>query len=178
MVEDKTGIRYIGGFGHLLGDEGSSYHLVITAFKKIIEQHEEGEEISDLSTNILNFIGAKSHLEIKEFVYNNRKAEVAKLSNLITKYALENNQEAIDLLIEEGKLLAKQTLKAYRSLKSNAEVLIGLKGGFLLNAPYVKETLIMELELHEIKYKIDISQLEPVYGAFYLAKKHLKDEVT
>ena len=174
MVEDKGKIRFIGGFGHLLGDEGSGYHLAITALKNIIDQYENGLEITPLTKAILKQINASDYTEIKAFVYNNKKSEIAKLSHFIAEYAINGDVEAISLFKEEGKLLAEQTIKAYRSLKSNDEVLVGIKGGFLLNAPYVKETLMEELNRSDMKYKMDDTLLEPVWGAYYLAKHHLR----
>ncbi len=174
MVEDKGSIRFIGGFGHLLGDEGSGYHLAITALRNIIDQYEKGEEITPLTKAILEYIEAKEYTEIKTFVYNNKKIIIAKLSNFIAEHAIKGDIEAISLFKEEGKMLAKQALRAYKSLKSNEEVLVGIKGGFLLNAPYVKETLIEELNHLDMKYRMDDTLLEPVWGAYFLAKHHLE----
>jgi len=44
----------------------------------------------------------------------------------------------------------------------------GWGGGFLLNAPYVKETLIEELRKSIKDFEIDIYPIEPVIGAYYL----------
>lgn len=70
-VNDK--IHFIGGYGPLLGDEGSSYHLVIEELKHIINQFEEKKKITDLTKALLNKIEAKSYTDIKAFVYNNTK---------------------------------------------------------------------------------------------------------
>lgn len=174
MVENKGKIAFIGGFGHLLGDEGSGYHLVITALKNIIDQYEKAESISPLTNSILKEIKAEKYSEIKNFVYNNQKSEVAKLSQFIAKHALSGNEEAIHLFIQEGEMLAEQAIRAYNTLDSNEVVLIGMKGGFLLNAPFVKETLIKVLNQNDMKYIMDDSRLDPVCGAYYLAKNHLQ----
>ena len=39
--EYEDNIKYIGGYGHLLGDEGSAYHLVINSIKKLLLKLEE-----------------------------------------------------------------------------------------------------------------------------------------
>ena len=174
MVEDHNDIRFIGGFGHLLGDEGSGYHLAITALKNIIDQYEKNEVVTPLTKAILKQIQAKEYTEIKAFVYNNKKSEIAKLSNFIATYANQGDLEAITLFKEEGRMLAKQTLRAYNSLNTDQEVLVGIKGGFLLNAPYVKASLIEEFEHSDMKYKMDEALLEPVCGAYFLAKHHLE----
>ncbi len=174
MVEQNNDIKFIGGYGHLLGDEGSGYHLAIKALKNIIDQHEEADLITPLTKSILKEIGTHEYREIKLFVYNNPKSVIATLSNFIANHAINNDLEAIKLFVDEGKLLAKQTISAYKILKSKDAVLIGIKGGFLLNAPYVKETLIKELNKAGLKYIMDETPLEPVFGAYYLAKRNLE----
>ncbi len=175
MVEHQGKIRFIGGYGHLLGDEGSGYHLAITALKNIIDQYEKSLPGTKLSNDILAKIEAKNYSEIKNFVYNHPKSEIARLSEFIATHALEGDIEAIELFKQEGRLLADQAIKAYNTLPGKPEVMIGLKGGFLLNAPYVKETFVSELRKAEIRYKMDDSLLDPVYGAYYMAKKHLNE---
>jgi len=173
IYEDQHEMHMIGGFGHLLGDEGSGYHLAITALKQVINQFEERKSISPLSTSILKEINASDYSDIKSFVYNNQKVEIARLSEFIAKHALAGDQEAIDLFIHEGNLLASQTLKAYDAMAHHEKVIIGFKGGFLLNAPYVKETLTHTLNQHHVDYQMDTSSVEPVVGAYYLAKRHM-----
>lgn len=174
MVGNEEGIKFIGGFGHLLGDEGSGYHLAVTALKNIINQFENGKKETTLTKAILKKIGAEDYSQIKNFVYNNKKSEIAKLSMYIAKYAKNNDKEAIRLFVNEGVLLADQALKAYKTLHSHKEVLIGIKGGFLLQAPYVKETVISEIKKYRINYILDDNPVEPVYGTYYLAIAHLK----
>jgi len=176
MSSNGEGYTIIGGFGHLLGDAGSSYHLAITALKKIISEYEENKEFSELSIALLHEIGANDHYEISKFVYNSTKSEIAKLSIFISKLALKGNKDAIKLFIDEGEELGKQTYLAYRKLETNKKVIIGIKGGFLLNAPYVKETFINELDKLKINYEILKEQVEPVVGAYYLGLKKISKE--
>jgi len=175
MVEQDEKISFIGGFGHLLGDEGSGYHLSITALKKIIDQFEKGLPESKLSKAILKEIGASQYSEIKNFVYNNKKKDIAKLSEFIAKHAIEGDNDAKSLVVQEGKLLAEQALRAYATINNGKETLIGLKGGFLLNAPYVKDVLMEELDRTGIKYRMDESSQEPVKGAYFMAKRRLNE---
>jgi len=168
MVTDGEKTNLIGGFGHLLGDEGSAYHLSITALKKIIEEKESNLSYSNLSELILKEIDVIDYQDIKNFVYNSNKSDIAKLSKFIAECALNQDQDAIDLLKMEGKHLAKQTINAYNKSSHKEKVIIALRGGFLLNAPYVKETLIEELRKSIKDFEIDIYPIEPVIGAYYL----------
>ena len=173
MLLENNEMSFIGGFGHLLGDEGSGYHLAITALRNIIAQFEDKKSPTKLTMHILEHIKAKDYSDIKKFVYNRQKNEIAELQLIIAEYAQKDNKEAIKLFIDEGVLLSKQAVKAYKMIDTEEEVIIGIKGGFLLNAPYVKETLIRELNKENIMYKLDANPIEPVYGAYYLAKQYL-----
>ncbi|MCF7931255.1 MAG: hypothetical protein K9L02_07080 [Acholeplasmataceae bacterium] len=168
MIGEDDHVQIVGGFGHLLGDEGSAYHLVTSALKKIIEDKESNQPDTDLSIQILKEIKAPDYQAIKDFVYNENKKTIAGLSRFIANRALNHDPDAIELFIQEGQFLAKQTLNAYHKIKNKQDVIIALRGGFLLSAPYVKETLIKELGKHIKDYQIDIHQVEPVIGAYYL----------
>jgi len=168
MVTDGEKANLVGGFGHLLGDEGSAYHLAITTLKKIIEEKESNQTYSNLSEMILKEIHVTDYQDIKNFVYNSNKSDIAKLSKFIADCALHQDQDAIDLLRYEGRLLAKQTINAYNKSNRKEKVVIALRGGFLLNAPYVKETLVEELDKSLKDFEIDIYPIEPVIGAYYL----------
>lgn len=173
MIGEDDNVQIIGGFGHLIGDEGSAYHLVTSAFKKIIEDKESNKPDTDLSLQILKEIKAPDYQAIKDFVYNENKKTIAGLSMFIANRALQNDPDAIELFIQEGKYLANQTINAYHKIKNKADVVIALRGGFLLSAPYVKETLLKELGKHIKDYQIDVDQVEPVIGAYYLGLLNL-----
>ncbi len=168
MIGEDQEVQIIGGFGHLLGDEGSAYHLVTSAFRKIIDEKESNQQESDLSSKILKQINATDYQQIKNFVYNENKKTIANLSKFIANQAENNDQDAIELFVQEGKFLATQTINAYQKIRNKQNVVIALRGGFLLSAPYVKETLNKELEIHLKNYQVDTNPVEPVIGAYYL----------
>lgn len=174
--EHDNVIKFVGGFGHILGDQGSGYHMSVKALRNVIRQHEESKTVSKLSNDILTELHTDDYNDIKSFVYNNQKKQIAELSKFIATKALEDDKEAIKLLIDEGVYLAEQTVNAARLLHSKSTVLIGLKGGFLQHAPYVKETFIQQLKKSGIEHKIDERITEPVYGGYFLALKRLSSE--
>lgn len=173
IVGKNEEIEYIGGYGHILGDKGSAYHLSITLLQDIIQRKEEQKEITLLQGQVLSEIHSKGFKGIKEFVYNSSKSEIATLSMLAAYYAERGEKDAIELFKKEAYHLAEQTKNAYQLLDHDT-VIIGLKGGFLLNAPFVKESLIEELKKSSISYQLNDEETEPVKGAYYLAKRTLR----
>lgn len=174
LIGNDNHVERIGGYGHLLGDKGSAYHVSITALERVIEQFEHGDKITSLSLAILQNINAEGPSDIKDFVYSHSKQEIAQLSKFLATHAEQGDKEAIALFQEEGVHLAKQAILAYRKLSVCDHVTIGLRGSFLLKAPYVKEALFSYLNQQEISYSVDDRRVEPVEGAFYLGLSQLQ----
>ncbi len=166
-TKDNKIIR-VGGSGHLLGDEGSAYHLAIKALKWVLSEYESGNELSAFSKTVLSNIQIETHEDLIHYVYSKNKKEIAELSKKISVLAESKNEIAVSLLQSEGEDLATQAIKAYHQQNSNEQVIIGLQGGFLLNAPYVKETLLNRLSESKIDFKICEEHPEPVIGSYYL----------
>jgi N-acetylglucosamine kinase-like BadF-type ATPase len=173
LIGDDNGHDRIGGYGHLLGDEGSAYHLAITALKQIIRQFEQGDSPSPLARAILQEIGAKDHLGIKDFVYANTKQTIAELARFLATYALQGDPEAVALFRQEGELLADQTMLALKRVTTCQRVNIGFRGSFLLQAPFVQDVLIQRLNEQHVPYVIDKHPVDPVVGAYHLGLRKL-----
>jgi len=172
MVKKQEEVFMIGGFGHLLGDEGSAYHLVMEAFKTVIDEHDRGLQQSTFTKQLLEAIDEKDVESIKVFVYGHDKSEIAQVSKIISKLAKENHKMAIRLLELEGRHLADQIIRAYNRLKDKDHVVIALKGGFIEQAPYVKDSMILRLNKSIKTYSIMDQTPDPILGAFYMAEKY------
>jgi N-acetylglucosamine kinase-like BadF-type ATPase len=161
-------IGQIGGYGHLLGDEGSAYHASITALKYVITQLENSEELSLLSKAILKRINGKKETDIKNFVYGNSKNEVASISLIVDEFKLKNNIKANEIIEFEALSAVKQIIYAYQKMKSKDNLIIALRGSFLLKASGVKELIHRELLKKIQNFEFDIKEDIPVIGGYYM----------
>jgi N-acetylglucosamine kinase-like BadF-type ATPase len=176
MYSDRYNLEQVGGFGHLLGDEGSAYHLSISALKLIISTYEDINRYDEFSKKILNHLNIQDQFDVRDYVYSHDKTMIASLAKFISQLALDGDEKAKKLIIDEAKHLARQTIKAYLKLKENDKVIIALRGGFLTNAPFVKEALIKELKMSIKDFEINQSTKSPVKGAYYLSLLKLSRE--
>jgi N-acetylglucosamine kinase-like BadF-type ATPase len=177
MIDNGEKTHRFGGFGHLLGDEGSAYDVVIRAFKEIIDIGESNQEETMLYKELLKQINAKDYLEIKDFVYKKTKEDIASLAKVIGVLANYNDQQSKRLLQEEGKLLAGITIKAIKNTSSCKKFVVGLRGGFLNEAPYVKDSLLQTLDKIQLDYTLEKYPGNPLQGAYYLGLRKI-NEVT
>jgi N-acetylglucosamine kinase-like BadF-type ATPase len=175
MIEKEQVVERIGGWGHLLGDEGSAYHLVIRAIKNIINEYELGQGLGVLSQHLLNQMNLDDPKGIIDYVYNKPKSELALLSTEIQEVA-KTDIFAKNLLMNEAKLLSSQIITAYKRFIKDEKVVIALKGSFALKALYVRETILEDLKKQLPNVRMDEAGHEPVYGAYKLAKNKIYKE--
>lgn len=159
----------IGAYGHIIGDEGSAYNLVLEAIRFIIDDHQSNDKVGEFTTKFMKLMEFNEINDVKQIIYSNTKNFAASKAINVTKIALEGNEVAINLLKNQGIMLANQAILAINKINSK-QVKIALRGGFILNAPYVKESFINELNKNNIKYELDETLIEPVLGAYAIAK--------
>lgn len=136
----------VGGWGHILGDEGSGYHIVIELFKEIIYNIDKNIELDNLSVRALRKIGGSSRSEIMNFIYNNEKDTIAALFPIIAHCGENGDNHAETLLNTAGKSLAELTSTAYKKMRFKGHITIGIKGGVFHNSIVIRKSYINELK--------------------------------
>lgn len=168
-------IAQIGGFGHLLGDEGSAYHASIQALKYVIKQIESGETLSFLSKEILSFIKGTGKDDIKSFVYNHEKTDIAKVATIIDKCAKAQDEFAQSIIFNEAKEAARQIIYAYRNMGEPKDLIIALRGGFITKAYQIDLALKQALDKKIKHYQLDTQAILPTIGGYYMGLKILEE---
>ncbi len=135
----------VGGWSHILGDEGSGYHIVIEVFKNIVYRIDRNLPFDSLSKKIINKIGGSSRSEIMEFIYNNEKKTISSLFPIIVESSINGDPYAVLLLENAGKSLAELTCAAYEKKAFKSNVTIGIKGGVFHNSSCLITSYINEL---------------------------------
>ena len=178
MTLENDQMNLIGGYGYLLGDEGSSYHLVIEALKRITACFDAGIPFSPLGNALLNHMNVKDRESLVSYVYQSRKTELAQLAKVVSEMALASDLEAYELLVNEGKMLAKQVITASNRMTKGKHIKIALRGGFVLNAPFVKDAFENEVNKNIENSRMEEHPNDAVLGAYRLGIKKFSSEVT
>lgn len=159
----------VGGWSHILGDEGSGYHTVIEVFRNIVCKIDKDIPFDYLEKKILLSMGGASRSEIMEFIYNNEKNSIASLFPLIVECSMEGESHAVMLLENAGRYLAELTCNAYKKKGFKGSVTIGLKGGVFHNSCCVAASYINELQKNLRDFDIiseDISATRAVLNIY------------
>ncbi|HHU55199.1 MAG TPA: hypothetical protein GXZ48_00715 [Acholeplasmataceae bacterium] len=166
-----TKTRLIGGWGHILTEVGSAFTTVRDFFKSLILNYELGKELTDLGKEFFKRYNLNRMEDIKLCVYPKTKKDIAKYASFITEFADKGNPDAIALLKQGARDLARDVKNAYKALNLSSDAVIGFRGGFVANAPILREELILILSENGYNPRVVKGDENPLYGGYYLAKR-------
>ena len=134
-----------GGWGHLLGDGGSGYHLSITALRLLVRQHDEGHADPALENAVFQFLGASDYPSLVSFVYGSPKSAVAALAPVIAALAEEGNASAASVIHTSAMELADDALRLLNREKpqpSSGSLPTALTGGCFEHLPLLRQCFL------------------------------------
>jgi N-acetylglucosamine kinase-like BadF-type ATPase len=157
----------LGGWGYLLGDEGSGYWLGMGALKTFTLAHDGRlEKPSTLTERVRAELGLKNGRAIVEWLYRRQPvpvAEVARLARLVLEEA--DDWQAQILISEAADSLISLVYTAFERLKMY-DAPIAFAGGLLSEANPLSLAVMHGLNLNEFP----ATRYSPVLGAALLAK--------
>jgi N-acetylglucosamine kinase-like BadF-type ATPase len=166
-----------GGWGHLLGDEGSAYDLSRKALRAVARMADGRGAATKLLDAILKEWSLREPSELIPRVYRSeiRPADVAHLAPLVVRIAQEGDTIAQQLVQNAAKALARTATTVARKLRfTENEIPLALTGGLMLQAESLRARLIEELNQSEFRFEPITLVQEPVTGAVRVAKDLLK----
>ena len=109
-TKDGT-IIHTGGWGYILGDEGSSYHIALDALKAAIRGHEKSAPETKLTEMVRDYFNIDDYLELIDIFYNPpmERSAIAKFTPKVFECAKNSDEVANQILIENAKQLAETT---------------------------------------------------------------------
>ncbi|MBG6184940.1 N-acetylglucosamine kinase-like BadF-type ATPase [Arthrobacter sp. CAN_A214] len=165
ITADGTEAR-AGGWGYLLGDEGSGYWLGREAVRHSLRRANLGLPSDGLTTALLARcdLGSPEEL-IRLFHGDTDRTYWADKAWAVFDCADSGHAASQRLIKQAGEDLAEQTLQVATRLHLPGPVVLG--GGLGVNRPTLQEAFTANLALHGIT-EVSILPREPVFGVLYL----------
>ena len=166
-----------GGWGHLIGDEGSAYCVVLEALR-LVAHRADGREPrpsgpDPLTKRLCAALGVAEASQIVTALYAPEfdRARIASLAPEVLAACAEVPEDAERLLLPAGAALADTVAAVARALGWPSGFLpLATAGGFLLSAATVRQELIDGLTRRG--YQVGVTPVpDPVRGAVILAER-------
>jgi N-acetylglucosamine kinase-like BadF-type ATPase len=165
-----------GGWGYLLGDEGSGYELVVSALKAILRERDGRGQPTALTGRLLEAMGLRSAQEMIPAVYSGGwdRPKLSALSPVVIAVADEGDVEAGKILETSADEIARAAEATVRSLQLTGKVIpVAMAGGVFLGAASYRQRVVRRME--ELGIKVgSVSLVEvPALGAVRLAGRQM-----
>ncbi len=165
-----------GGWGYLLGDEGSGFAIGLAGLRAVCDAHDRSQTLTPFQLELLRHLGLSVPTELVGFMYQSPlpRVQVAELSGIVLAHA-NQDLEAIRIVRDAiGSMVQLVETIALRLGHANGTYALALTGGILSNNPLIVERLLSELQLRETAPSTYHLVREPVYGALAFAADSLR----
>ncbi|PEJ44938.1 BadF/BadG/BcrA/BcrD ATPase family protein [Bacillus wiedmannii] len=162
--------EYSGGWGHILGDEGSGYWIGLQGLKRMANQFDQGVLLCPLSLRIQEEFQLLTSSHIKRLVYSFSKDKVAAIAPFIIEEARNGNDDAREIMVQAATELTRITVNIYNKMQFDLSTSIAVSGSILRFVPeiYAEFKKCCEKSMGEVIF-VSPSELA-VKGTYYLMK--------
>lgn len=144
--KNKQDTKMIGGWGHLLGDEGSSYHIGISALKLLAEEIDQGKIQTNFASSIATAYKLYNASKIKEFVYSSSKTDIAAIAYFVDTLARSKDEHAVNILQKAGKEIARKVDQLISALQLKSPLHVGCRGSLLEKNKLIQQSFVQSLK--------------------------------
>ncbi len=167
--DEKGNIHRVGGFGRLIGDEGSGYSIGRKALNAVSKESDDRGE-KTLITQILN---DKMNINFSDSLINKvykEKLDIASLAKIVIEAADEGDEIAENILDEEADELILH-IKSIINKISAGRVSLSFSGSLIDNKNFYSELIRRKIKTNLPNVDIVKPFSSPLNGAILLAKQ-------
>lgn len=159
----------VGGWGHIIDDDGSGFAIGRDALKKIMESYDGRCETTILWEKVSENLGISDYEELIPFIYNSKKQHIANLAPLVLEsYYLDKvSKDIVDKAVEDLFKIVK-TLSLKMRIQ-NFQLSFG--GSILLKSSLISSLLKKKINDEFPKVIIHAPHKDSAHGALNLALK-------
>jgi N-acetylglucosamine kinase-like BadF-type ATPase len=163
-----------GGWGYVLGDEGSGYWLGRLALRAVLRAADGRGEATALTERLLAFYGVAKPRDLVREIYEGgtRPSAIAALAREVGAAADEGDGIAGHLVTVAAQELAAAAASVARRLSTEREPVV-LSGGTLLGMDRLRQQVTEELAIRLPQAPVRPLQTDPAHGAVHLARAAL-----
>ncbi|MFB9756795.1 N-acetylglucosamine kinase [Paenibacillus hodogayensis] len=175
LTEERNKYR-VGGWGNLLGDEGSGYDIGIRTLRAAMRSHDGIERPTMLGAMIVEAYGFQAITDLRTYIYqpHMKKHDIAKFAELCIRADEQGDAVARTIMDQAAKDLSDTAAALIRKDAWFEQCSLVTTGSIFHYAKRFAETFRQELLLHAPLIRIHPATREPAYGAALLAWRQLR----
>jgi N-acetylglucosamine kinase-like BadF-type ATPase len=160
-----------GGWGHVLGDEGSGYWLAVQALKAVLSDRDGSGPATALGEPALAFFGVRAAEEIPVKIFSEHigKDEIAAFAPDVAHVAATGDAVARALYEDGARLLGRQISAVISHANLHGAFPVGLVGGVFKTAQHYLASLTREIHVVAPQARVAVVDMAPVGGSLLLA---------
>jgi N-acetylglucosamine kinase-like BadF-type ATPase len=157
----------VGGWGHLINDDGSGYWIGSQAIRRITDNYDSDNLNTPLEVAIFSHLKIASLRELVSYVYSHQKSDIAALLPVVEALAENGDRQSADILIAAGERLANlvfQICARHHLTKPR----IAISGGVITKTRMTRMAFEQAIAAHYQKYQIVQTKNDPAKGGYYI----------
>jgi N-acetylglucosamine kinase-like BadF-type ATPase len=164
-----------GGWGYILGDEGSGYAIGLAALRSVARAQDGRSPRTMLTELILEAWGLKDLNDLSRRVYHGgtTHADIAALTSVVIEAAAASDAIALSLTREAGSELALSVAALVPLLNWPEQIPCAMGGSVLIKSDFVARTFLERVRELRLPLAPIQKVSEPVFGALIIARKLL-----
>lgn len=177
--EDQS-IQHVGGWGYLLGDEGSAYRIALDGIKAAINFYDGMGNETTLTNEVLSYFEIQDMRCLVEKVYNSAttRSQMSAFATTVAKCAKAGDRAAFDIIVNNAHKLADCTITLLKKYDNAASIPLAVSGGVFMNNRLFYDSFVAKVrgDINGVK----ISQLDypPQVGALIYCLKRMDIPIT
>jgi N-acetylglucosamine kinase-like BadF-type ATPase len=171
--------KRVGGWGYIIGDEGSAYKIAIAGMQAAMQSYDGREKPTRLNDAFINYLAIDTIEDIIEVVYRRGWGvkEIAALAMVVDNMADEGDEVAMRIIDEAIGELVKATSIAIEALNFGSSKVFEIvtTGSVWRGKSNIRKKFIASINTMYPYASVILPRYEPAYGAGLLAVKGNKN---
>lgn len=168
---DRRKITKAGGWGHLLGGEGSGFIIAMEAIRYAIRSFEGSEPKSTILIDLLEYYDVFSPAELVNKIGDpvENRNKISAFASRVFSCASAGDEAAKEIIAKQAELLAGTTKSLLKGFPE--DTVIGLWGGVFVNNRRFRNEFSRSMFEQSTDYRVEVLNYPAECGALFAAYK-------
>lgn len=165
-----------GGWGHILGDEGSGYDIGLRTLKAVTRSYDGIGHPTRMTEPLLELAGLRTLMDLRTYAYREPlpKSEIARFAEICIRACEDGDLPATGIITQAAQELAAAALAVIGKDAWFAACDLVTTGSIFQYSPTYKQVFEKTLAASYPELKLHAAQHPPAYGAALLALRRIE----